>query len=182
MVGMLALAVIPASAGVHVSFSGGSVHGGFTVGGGSYGGHGYGGGYHGGFYASSGGGRCSYTPNCYGNGYRCGYNYPCYNNYAWYGYYGGYIPAIYTGYSYSSYVEPIPVPVPESVPPPQAVAPAPAPAPTTPAPAPAPLEFGILDVNGFVHSPYSDAIFKVPGVRNAQMVYDPVTGKPFLVR
>jgi len=165
LLGMVMLAVLPANAGVHgfVSFGGGSFHGTFSTGG------------------FSNGGRCGYSASCYGSYRPCGYSYPCYGGYGYY--YGGYAPYIYTtGYdvSYAPTYEAIPVPAPQPQPQP------PAPAATTPAPAstpaPAPMEFGILDVNGFIHSPYSDAVFKVPGVRNAQMVYDPVTGKPFLVR
>jgi hypothetical protein len=171
LAGMLTLAGLPAQAGTHIYVNLG------------------GGGYHGNYFASTGS-RCAYSAGCFSPYRSCGYvGYPGY-------YYGGY------GYSYGSYVSAYPVsydtvayaptyvqPVaPTQAPPPVSAPPAPI---ETPAPSPtaavqpaipAQLPFGILDVNGFVHSPYSDAIFKVPGVRNAQMVYDPVTGKPFLVR
>ena len=175
--GVLALTGFPVQAGTNISVYIG------------------GGGYHGGYgYIGTSGGRCSYYT---GYPYRsCGYvGFPGYG-YGAYGYvYSGYVPAYYPSiYSDVVYTSPsvLPAqPVMASAPPPApAPAPAaqttaaPAPASTAPAtpPAPAPLPFGILDVNGFIHSPYSDAVFKVPNVRNAQMVYDPVTGKPFLVR
>jgi len=164
--GMVTLAVLPANAGVHIGFSGGSFHGSVNIGGG----------FRGGSFSNTGGRRCGYSPYC--NRFRCGYNFPFYGGY---GFYGGYLPSVYDSYAYGPGDDSAMGPVPESVPPPQAIAPAPTTPPVAP-PAPSPLEFGILDVNGFVHSPYSDAVFKVPGVRNAQMVYDPVTGKPFLVR
>ena len=169
----LALAVSSAHAGVSVSINLG------------------GGGFHGGYF-SGGGGRCGYTANCFRPYRSCAYfGYPAYS-YPGYGYsYGAYSPYYYSGDDdvasyYPTYaLPPAPAPAPISEPAPapapqtQAVTPAPV---APPAPAPAPMEFGILDVNGYVHSPYSDALLKIPGVRNAQMVYDPVTGKPFLVR
>jgi hypothetical protein len=171
IVGVLALACFPARAAVHISasFGGGSFH----YSSGSWGGHSSG------FWGGTSGGRYCYNAGCYP--YRCGYIGSC--GYGWgyglYGYYGGsyypsdyYYPANYNPYPQAyipPYVEPqVPIPPPSYVPP---AAPA----------NQGPLLTGFLDVNGFVHSPYSDSVFKVPGVRNAQMVYDPVTGKPFLV-
>jgi len=169
---VLALAGLPARAGTNISinFGGGNCR------------------FYGNSFAAAGP-HCGYSTYGFTPYRACGYvGYPgC--SYAGYGYsYGAYAPVYYTGgYTTVAYVQPAP-PIQAPV---QAPAPTPAPAPQpvaapTPAPAPAPapekLPFGILDVNGFVHSPYSDAIFKVPDVRNAQMVYDPVTGKPFLVR
>jgi len=177
LVGVLAFAVSSAEAGTNISinFGGGGYH------------------YAGTSFCATGTPRCTYSAGCIGAYPTCGFAgaYPCYG-YGGYGYYyGAYSPAYYP-VSYdsavytTSYVQPVPAPQPAAPPP----APAPQAAPATPtpaaapppAPAPAQMAFGILDVNGFVHSPYSDAIFKVPGVRNAQVVYDPMTGKPFLVR
>jgi len=161
LIGMLALAGFPAHAGanVFVSFGGGGAH------------------FHGGSFAASGI-RCGYSAGCYPFRSRGFVGYPGYG-YGGYGYYGGYDSSYYPeSYSDMSYAPVQPAP-PEIAP-----SPAPPATATTPAPAAPPVQmlFGILDVNGFVHSPYSDATFKVPNVRNAQMVYDPVTGKPFLVR
>jgi len=177
LVGVLALAVSSADAGTNVSinFGGGGYH------------------YAGTSFCATGTPRCAYSAGCIGAYPACGFvGYPY--AYAGYGggygyYYGAYSPAYYpasydTAVYTTSYVQPVPAqPPPAQAPAPQS-APAAAPATAAPAPAPPPAQmaFGILDVNGFVHSPYSDAIFKVPGVRNAQVVYDPMTGKPFLVR
>ena len=177
LAGMLSLAGIPCHAGtqVFVNFGGG--------------------GYHGSYY-SGGGSRCAYTAGGVSPYRSCSYvGYP--GNYCGgYGYYGGYIGGYYPIVSYDTvayapaYVQPAiayiqpPTQAPVLTSPSQAPVstPAPSTAQASAPPVPAQLPFGVLDVNGFVHSPYSDAIFKVPGVRNAQMVYDPVTGKPFLVR
>jgi hypothetical protein len=174
LAGMLALSGIPSNAGTHIFVNFGS------------------GGYHGNYFAANGS-RCGYSAGFYSPYRSCGYvGYPGYYN-GGYGYYGGYVSSYYPVVSYDpvvyapSYVQPTgPVSAQASPSAPTAQSPVNVPAPSTaqavPPPAQTPLPFGVLDVNGFVHSPYSDAIFKVPGVRNAQMVYDPVTGKPFLVR
>jgi len=105
-------------------------------------------------------------------------------------YYGAY----YSGYGdyYSSgviYAPPLDVGVsfypPGEVPPPAPASSTPAPA-ATPAPvappASAPLPTGVLDVNGYVHSPFSNATVLVPNVKSGQLIYDPTTGQPFRVR
>lgn len=165
--GVLALAVSPVRAGVHVSVN---------IGGGGY--HCWGGNYS---------RNCGYSAGCYRpyNWNRsCGYNY----GWGWGGGYAVAYPYYYypTSYydNYTSYPPYQSNPYPYYPPlPPQTANPAP---PAPPAPVLSqpqePLGSGVLDVNGFVHSPYSAAIFKVPDVHNGQLVYDPVTGKPFLVR
>jgi hypothetical protein len=91
--------------------------------------------------------------------------------------YGGYYPYSPASYGLSDYNSTYYWSDDDFLPPPSS----PAPVPSAPAAA-APLPTGVLDANGYVHSPYSNAIFKVPNLSNGQKVYDPSTGQPFRVR
>ena len=171
LLALIATASLPGQAG-SVSVSGSVTVSAHTGGAGTHGSYGS-------PHATSGGAQ-GCTSVSYGPYSRCiyPYSYP----YVSYGYGPTYVAAyqgVYAPPIYSSEGADGSVYVP--APPPSATyAPAP---PTAVAPqSSGSVPMGYLDTNGYVHSPYTASIFKVPNVTNGQAVHDPATGQLFRVR